>query len=120
MLQAAAEDRIRRANQHKTRPAGELQGLQVGDLVDIFRPTLNKDVPRWNGPASVTDLTAVTDGLVGVRWQGRNLQIRVQDCRRALAFLFAPVLFGGGLSPIEILRSAAESFHGTMSWMDQT
>ena len=114
MLQAAAEDRIRRANQHKTRPAGELQGMQVGDLVDIYRPTLSKDVPRWNGPASITDLTAVTDGLIGVRWQGRNLQVRVQDCRRALAFLFAPVLFGGGMSPIEVLRMAAESFHGTM------
>eukprot|EP00435_Cladocopium_sp_Y103_P035006 s3086_g9.t1 len=64
MLQAAAEERIRRANQHKTRPAGELQGMQVGDLVDIYRPTLSKDVPRWNGPASITDLTAVTDGLI--------------------------------------------------------
>lgn len=69
-------------------------GLQVnskictGDLVDIWRPTLSKDVPRWNGPATVVDLTAIPDGIIGVRWQGRNLQIRVQDCRRALAFMF--------------------------------
>ena len=45
-------------------------------------------MPRWNGPATVVDLTAIPDGIIGVRWQGRNLQIRVQDCRRALAFMF--------------------------------
>ena len=114
MMQAAAEDRIKRANHTKTRPAGDLQGLEIGDLVDIYRPTLSKDVPRWNGPATVTDLTSLPDGQIGVRWQGRNLQVRVQDCRRALAYVFVPILFGGGSSPIEILRRAAETFQGVM------
>ena len=114
MVQAAAEDRIKRAEATRTRPAGELRELQIGDLVEIYRPVLNKDVSRWNGPASVTDLTSLVDGMVGVRWQGRNLQVRVQDCRRALAFVFAPIMFGRGSSPIEVLRRAAESFKGCM------
>jgi len=114
MVQAAAEDRIKRAESTRTRPAGELRELQIGDLVEIYRPVLNKDVSRWNGPASVTDLTSLVDGMVGVRWQGRNLQVRVQDCRRAFAFVFAPIMFGRGSSPIEVLRRAAESFKGCM------
>ena len=88
--------------------------MQVGDLVDISRPTLSKDVPRWHGPASITDVTAVPDGIIGVRWQGRNLQVRVQDARRALAFAYAPAFFGGANSPIEVLKVAAESFKGCM------
>ncbi|CAL1139494.1 unnamed protein product [Cladocopium goreaui] len=114
MIQASAEDRIRRANATKSRPAGELKDMQVGDLVDIYRPTISKDVPRWHGPASITDLTALTDGIIGVRWQGRNLQVRVQDARRALAFAYAPAFFGGANSPIEVLKVAAESFKGCM------
>ena len=114
MMQAAAEDRIRRANSTKTRVSGELKDLQTGDLVDIYRPTLSKDVPRWNGPATVVDLTSLRDGIIGVRWQGRNIQMRVQDVRRALAFAYAPIFFGGGSSPIEVLRRAAESFDGVM------
>ena len=81
MVQAAAEDRIKRAEATRTRPAGELRELQIGDLVEMYRPVLNKDVSRWNGPASVTDLTSLIDGMIGVRWQGRNLQVRVQGCR---------------------------------------
>ena len=114
MVQASAEDKIKRAERSRTRPAGELAGLQVGDLVDIYRPTLPKDIPRWNGPATVCDLTSLRDGMVGVQWQGRNLLVGTQDCRRALAFVFAPIFFGGGSSPIETLRRAAESFNGVM------
>ena len=114
MLQATAEGKMVRADSSKTRPAGELAGLEVGDAVDIYRPTLSKDVSRWNGPATVTDLTSLRDGIVGVKWQGRNLQVKVQECRRALAYMFAPILFGGSLSPIDCLRRAAESFNGVM------
>ena len=62
----------------------------------------------------MTDLTSLPDGQIEVRWQGRNLQVRVQDCRRALAYVFVPILFGGGSSPIELLRRAAETFQGVM------
>ena len=108
MVQASAEDKIKRADKSRTRPAGELAELQVGDLVDIYGPTLSKDVPRWNGPATVCDLTSLRDGMV------RNLLVRTQDCRRALACVFAPIFFGGGSSPIETLRRAAETFNGVM------
>ena len=73
-------------------PAGELQGLEVSDLVEIFRPAISKEVPYG------TDLASIKDGLVGVRWQGRNLQVRVQDCRRALSFTVVPIVFNIGSS----------------------
>ena len=69
---------------------------------------------RWNGPAVVTDLTSLRDGIIGVRWQGRNLQVRVQDVRRALAYMSVPILFGGSMSPIDCLRRAAEGFDGVI------
>ncbi len=114
MVRAAAEDRIKRAEATRTRPAGELIEVQVGDLVEIYRPVLNRDVCRWNGVASGTDLTSLVDCLIGVWWQGRNLQDRAQDCRRALAFVFAPLVFGKCSSPIEMFRRAAEPFTGCM------
>ena len=69
MVQASAEDKIKRAERSRTRPAGELAELQVGDLVDIYRPTLSKDTPRWNGPATVCDLTSLRfNGVMRLGW----------------------------------------------------
>ena len=114
MVQSTAEAKAIRASKSQTRPAGELANLQLVESVDILRPTISKDISRWNGPARVTDLSALIDGLIGVRWQGRNFQVRVQDCRRSLAFLSVPFLFGGSMSPIDRLRHAAENYHGVL------
>ena len=113
ITQATAQSRAQVALNSKTRPAGELQGLAVNDLVEIYRPAVSKDVSRWHGPATVVDVTSIIDGVVGVRWQGRNLLVRVQDCRRALSFTVIPVYFGrNAAAPIEILRAAAETIEG--------
>jgi hypothetical protein len=114
IIRATAEDRLRRAANTKTRPAGELRNLEVGDLVDIHRSNFNKDISRWHGPATVTDLTSLKDGMISVKWQGKIFQVRVRDCRRALTYFAVPMLFGDSLSPIEILRHAAETFVGAM------
>ena len=123
ITQATAEARTKQALASRTRPAGELQGLETGDQVEIYRPTISKDVPRWHGPAVVADLTSLCHGLVGVRWQGRNLQVRVQGCRRALAFAIIPIYHSVGThTPIEILRRAAESTIGAtlrLGWFRQ-
>ena len=96
MLQAAAEDRIRRANATKSRPAGELKDLHLGDLVDIWRPTLSKDVPRWNGPVTVVDLTAIPDGIIG----GDG---RVGTCRSVFRIAVEPWRLCLRLSSLEVV-----------------
>lgn len=106
MVDATAKARMQRADKSKTRPAGELQGLAVGDLVEFYRPPPTKDVSGWHGPATVTDLLALDHGIIGIRWQGRSMTCRTQDVRRALLYpVFltrAPVS-----SPMEEIRNAA-------------
>ena len=36
------------------------------------------------GPAIVADVTLLSQGIIAVRWQGRTLDCRVQEVRRAL------------------------------------
>ena len=47
MTQASAEMKARRANATKTRRAGELLGLEAGDLVDFWRRASSKDLECW-------------------------------------------------------------------------
>ena len=44
MVDATAKARMQRAAHSKTRPAGELKELRIGDLVEFFRPPPTKDV----------------------------------------------------------------------------
>ena len=106
MVDATAKARMQRADKSKTRPAGELQGLAVGDLVEFYRPPPTKDVSGWHGPATVTDLLALDHGIVGIRWQGRSMTCRMQDVRRALLY---PVFLTRQpvSSPMEEIRNAA-------------
>ncbi|CAE7799125.1 pol, partial [Symbiodinium sp. CCMP2456] len=71
MTQASAEMKARRANATKTRRAGELLGLEAGDLVDFWRRASSKDLECWQGPAVVTDVTSLKTGQITIRWQGR-------------------------------------------------
>ena len=81
IVEATAQQRASLAERTKTRPAGELLELQTGDLVEFYRPPLTKDVSGWRGPATVTDVTSLSDGIMSIRWQGRVLSCRVQDNR---------------------------------------
>ena len=86
IVEATAQQRASLAERTKTRPAGELLELQTGDLVEFYRPPLTKDVSGWRGPATITDVTSLSDGIMSIRWQGRVLSCRVQDVRRALVY----------------------------------
>ncbi|CAE7261221.1 pol [Symbiodinium sp. KB8] len=70
MIQATAESKMKRADRGKSRMPGELLDLQVGDAVEFYRRATTKDAHSWFGPATVTDLTSVRDGQIGVKWQG--------------------------------------------------
>ena len=86
MVDATAKARMQRANKSKTRPAGDLQGLAVEDLVELYRPPPTKDVSGWHGPVTVTDLVAPNHGIIRIRWQGRSMTCRTQDVRQDLLY----------------------------------
>ena len=44
------------ADRHNTRPAVERQEYKVGDLVDLWYETPNKDMSGWRGPEKVHSL----------------------------------------------------------------
>ena len=90
MVQESAQMRLERALNSKTRLAVEQLELQPGDLVDFWRKPATKDESGWRGPARVVEL-GNKDGdessATTVKWQGRSLQVRTQDLRRALVYL---------------------------------
>ena len=90
MVQETAQQRIERALESKTRVAGEQLALKQGDLVDFWRKPATKDESGWRGPAPfIEPLGRNADAstpAATVRWQGRDLQVRTQDIRRALIY----------------------------------
>ena len=55
------------------------QGYRIGQLVDIYRRPLKKDLVGWRGPCPIIALTG--EGLITVRWQGQYLDIPVRQVR---------------------------------------
>ena len=90
MVQDTAQQRIERALESKTRVAEEQLALEQGDLVDFWRKPATKDESGWRGPARVIEPLGrnsdATTPAATVRWQGRDLQVRTQDIRRALVY----------------------------------
>ena len=66
--------------------AGELLGLQAGDLVDVYRSPSSKDNVGWRGPCTVISTANLADGYVDCRWGGRALSVRMPDSRRHLVY----------------------------------
>ena len=111
IVKGTAEQRTNRALQSRTRLAAQVSDLNVGDAVDFFRAPPNKDISGWRGPATVSDLTNIDSGVVGVQRQGRQMFVRIPDMRRALVLfcLLAaqdPVPFSQ--VPMRILKEFAE------------
>ena len=86
IVRGTAQDRIDRAMNSRTRVAGELLELQLGDSVDFHRDPPNKDMSGWSGPARVVDLSRLSEGTIGIEWQSRNFPCRVADLRRAVLY----------------------------------
>ena len=86
--------------------AAEQLELEVGDQVDVWRPPGTKDESGWRGPATVVD----TRQPVTVRWQGRHMQVRTQDLRRALGyFICLTRALPMGADPVDVLVTFADS-----------
>eukprot|EP00974_Lingulodinium_polyedra_P016456 1594277-Lingulodinium_polyedra.AAC.1 len=55
-------------------------------MVDFYRPPASKAVPGWRGPATATDISNISHGIVSHRWQSHAIERRVQDIRHALMY----------------------------------
>ena len=75
VIQSSAENKLKRASSGKSRTAGELMSLQVGDQFEFFRRSTTKDPVSWNRPATVVDLN--------VRCQVARQTLALPDPRRA-------------------------------------
>jgi len=101
IVDGTAKARLGRALSTRTLPAGEREGYQVGEEVDIYRPAGSKDVSGWHGPGIIVDLTNLTRGIISVKSNNVVKDVRVGDVRRHLAFLcfLAADLVGGHRQP---------------------
>ena len=98
MQPSCAFSRLARAAKKRTREAGHLQALDVGDLVDYWRQQQNKEDSGWIGPARVVDVENVrSEGTLTVKYMNRHILCRTLDVRPHLALLaFMCTLFSSG------------------------
>ena len=88
MVEGTAAARVGRALQTRTLPTVQPGEYKVGDLVDFHRPAARKDLPEWNGPATLVDVSQVPSGTMGLRWHGQNFpSIRLGNIRPHEGFL---------------------------------
>ena len=88
IIEASAQDRLKRASHTITKPAGEEFELKLGEEVEYYRPPLSRDASGWRGPAVICDLTRLEHGRVGIRTRSDHvLTCRLQDIRRCLTYL---------------------------------
>ena len=107
---STAKSRLQIAARTKTRVPGEAQEYTVGQQVEIWRAPSSKDLVGWRGPCEITNLNNLEDGVIDIRWQGRTMAVRPQDCRPASMFIF---LSDHGDEPIAIVRQFLRSIsHG--------
>ena len=86
MVEATAEQRIQRAMNTRTQSSAQ-ELFDIDDQVDFYRTPDNKDLPGWNGPARITDVTDAGRGIITVDYRGRKLICDPQHLRQHLAFL---------------------------------
>ena len=110
IISATAYARTLRAEKTRTRGASQLQELKVGDLVDYWRNSLQKEESGWIGPATVTDIAAVrSESKVWVRYMDRAVLCRTIDVRPHLALLaFMCVLFTNN-DPFDVVMDYLEN-----------
>ena len=93
IAEGSARERMHRAMRAQTKPAGEELDYKVGQQVDFWREPASKDSSGWRGPATITDLTRLVHGRIGIRTSSdQMITCRVQDLRPTLAFLTEELL----------------------------
>ena len=111
MVEESARNRVSRALSTRTLPAAQMT-MAVGDLVDFHRPPAQKDLPGWTGPATVTDMSQASRGIVKVNNNGRELNCSPKDLRRHMSymcFLAAPGAWRNHEAAMQVIRRTVEN-----------
>ena len=87
MVEGTARARLGRALQTRSLPAGQAAKYELGQLVDYYRKPNSKDISGWIGPATIIDITDLSRGTIGVKFQNNKMNCRLGDVRRHLHFL---------------------------------
>jgi len=82
-------DRLHRAETTNSRPSGYDERLAVGDVVEFWRDPPGKDLPGWRGPAEISSLKDLPNGVIHVDWQGRTIHCQQRDVRRAVVAMWS-------------------------------
>eukprot|EP00439_Symbiodinium_sp_Y106_P057262 s2270_g8.t1 len=109
IAEGTAKERMRRALNTQTRPAGEELEYKIGQQVDWFREPPSRDVSGWRGPGTIVDLSRIEHGRVGVRTStDQVITCRLQDIRHSLAFLTEDLsIFFGVDDPVALQGTSA-------------
>ena len=87
MIEGTARARLGRAIRTRSLPSGQTSNYQVGDSVDYYRKPSTKDLSGWLGPATVIDVTDLSRGTIGIKFQNNRMNCRLADLRHHLHFL---------------------------------
>ena len=79
MVEATSQARINRALKAQTSMPGA-QKFQVGDVVEYYKPSSQKDVSGWMGPADIVEVND-SSGQVLIRHRGQEMRRRLQEVR---------------------------------------
>ena len=86
IIEGTCRARVATASKTRTLPAAQISDYKIGDQVEIYRNPGNKDSSGWLGPGTICDLTMVSRGAIGVRWQGHVMNVKPGDCRHWMGF----------------------------------
>ena len=109
MISATSATRITRALDTQTTVSG-VGRFTPGDMVELYRKPMNKDISGWSGPHEVVDCKA-EDGVVTLKIHGQVRPYRIQDVRHA-HFVYVSLI--GHTSP-DVTSNVVEYVHEYIS-----
>ena len=87
MVETTAQQRMSVVNKTSKHRVGIERKFELSGLMVFYRKPQDKDVIGWKGPAVITGISALSDGQISYKWQGRNLSRNVSILRPLDNFL---------------------------------
>jgi hypothetical protein len=119
-MEGATARRLKQASDTKARVAGQELQLEMGEQVDMWRQPDAADVADWRGLGGVADLSALDEGVVGVRWQGWTLPCRTQDVRKRTFCLAYLQMCAADLDLLRLLAASLAKSCACVGWRNDS
>ncbi len=86
IVEGTAHNKLVRAINTRTLPAGETYDYKVGEEIEFFRDKGAKDVSGWIGPATITNIGEINHGVIKAKHRGSEMTIKLGASRRYLEY----------------------------------